>query len=176
MNSLKKTLPAEGMRNTISNGADLGAKTGCLLSTLYTVFLWAVSGLGEYALGDIGSIACLVYPLTLAFVLLLGAITGAILAWLSRRLSGKVSRQRFVQIGMVICIIILAVVYVTFFTLSPLVAQQDSEHVNESVEYSDEYFADPPFLTLIQIVLVVLPNIIYVVAGGWVSRKLWLNT
>ncbi len=177
MNIQKKNFPAQDIKNAISSGADLGTKTGCLLSALYSVLgymvILTVSGILNFGIAFVIP-SLLFYLLILIPVLLLGAITGAILGWLSKILSSKVSRQRFFQIGILVCLIFLVAIHAAFFVLAPLVAEKDSGYKSES--YNGFFIQYPP-LTPIQTYLLFIgfPSIIYIISGAWVSHKLSLK-
>ena len=181
MDDLSSIQNSDDLRNTISYGADLGMKTGCLLSALY-IFLGIVVALAVF--GALDSIPLFVaaslpiYILILIPVLPLGAITGAILGWLSRKLSSIVPPQKFFLVGMIVCVILLVILHVAFFAFYPLVVEEDSGYINES-NNDNVSLAEPsdPF-TPIQTYLIFIgfPSIIYIVGGGWVSHRLILKT
>lgn len=143
INTPSPTQDGGNIKNAISDGAELGVKTGCLLSMLYSllgfvtilIFLefWVVpeAVFPEAVLFLVGP-ALFFYMLILSPVLLLGAITGAILGWLSNKLSGVVSKTKFLQVGILTCVILLMGLHGAFFAFYPLGVQQDSEVTNEA--------------------------------------------
>ena len=189
MDTLTNPSPTQDVgnnRSAISDGADLGAKIGCLLSTLYSllgflgilIFMVTLAGTFDMLAGTVFLAAgptLIFYMLTLVPVLLLGGLTGAILGWLSKKLSGVVPKSRFFQIGMLVCDILLVILHAAFFALSPVIMAEDSVPQNVT---NDNYSTEPLIpLTPAQsyLIFIGVPSIIYVTAGGWVSHKLSLR-
>jgi len=171
----------DNLRNAISTGADLGMKAGCLLSALYS-FLGVVVVLGIFGALDSVPFAVAaslpIYILILIPVLPLGAITGAILGWLSRKLSSIVPHQKFFLIGILVCALLLVVLHVAFFAFYPLAVEEDSGYTNES-NNDNVSLADPlDLFTPMQTYLIFIgfPSILFIVGGGWVSQRLILKT
>jgi hypothetical protein len=187
MDSLNNHSPMQesgSLRNAISTGADLGMKAGCLLSTLYSVLAVVVILATTGALNSVSLplVALLplhilpIYLLILIPVLPLGAITGALLGWLSKLLSGTIPKQRFFRVGIFVCVVLLLIIHVAFFTLYPLIAEQDSGYENE---WNSKDFTVPlvPWMSMqTYLIFIGIPSIIYIVGGGWVSHKLALKT
>jgi hypothetical protein len=149
--------------NIISSGADLGAKTGLLLSALYSVLVVAIFGSWELA-GSYFVIVLGLYAAILIPVLLLGILTGAILGWLSKRLSGVVSKPRFIQVGILVCIILVVALHLVYFTGIPLL----------TAKYAAEPFV--PSLSIREYwIFIGFPSIIYMISGGWLSHELWMK-
>ena len=180
MNSLNTPQDAnkKGIRNAISTGADLGTKTGCLLSMLYSVLgspaILAILGDLDFAPRFFG-VALALYMLVLIPVLLLGAITGAILGWLSKILSSVVPPHKCFVVGILVCVILLVVIHVAFFAFSPQVVEEVSGYKNESNRDSMSS-ADELFSPLgIYLIVIGIPSILYIASGGWLSYKLSLK-
>ena len=128
------------------------------------VFVLVVFGVWDLAVSAF-VITLSVYMLIVASVVLLGALTGAILGWLSKRLLRVVSKQRFVQLGILVCIILAAVLHIAFFIGIP--------------SLTGKYWTEPfaPSLSIREYwILIGVPSIIYIVSGAWISRELWLKS
>lgn len=153
MNNHIPAQDANNISNPVSSGADLGAKAGLLLSAFYMVLVVVIFGDWDLA-SSYFAITLGVYAAILIPVLLLGVLTGTILGWLLKRFSGVISKQRYIQAGIFVCLILLAAFHIVFFTGVPLASSLSIR----------EYW-----------ILIGFPGIIYVISGGWISHELWLK-
>ncbi len=169
MNSLNTSQEtnSKSVGNAISTGADLGTKTGCFLSIVYSI-LGFLTILGIWDAFDsaymfIGG-ALGLYVLILIPVLLLGAITGALLGWLSKKLSSVVPQKKFFLVGIFVCIFLLVILHVVFFAYY-LSAINNNEAITEPLD-----------ALLTYLFLIGIPSVLYIAGGCWVSHRLALET
>ena len=107
-------------------------------------------------------------------VFLLGAITGAILGWLSGVLSSVVPPHRFFVVGILVCVILLLVLHVVLFAFSPPVVEEI--FANNKSNRKSMTFADALFSSMgIYLVLIGIPSVLHIGGGGWLSYKLALE-